>query len=254
MMLALNEFDLAFVVDTTGSMGPLISAARQQMVGMIDALSRASVVDMRLGVVEYRDHPPLDTVIYREHAFTSDLAEAKATISKLKPKGGGGDGPEAVYAGLVAAQRTLSWRTHARRVAVLVGDAPPHGVGARGDAFPYGCPSGETVHSTSAKLEKASIRLYAIGLAPAVAPSFSLMSTLTGGSYFESHAGGEAIQQIAELLKSEFGQLEFDQQVFERWTTRRAPEIEAIAAELTVSPGKVAAAVSRLACRDLLEV
>ena len=34
----LNQLDLAFVVDTTGSMGTLIAAAQDQMIAMIDAL------------------------------------------------------------------------------------------------------------------------------------------------------------------------------------------------------------------------
>jgi hypothetical protein len=62
-MAQLNEFDLAFVVDTTGSMGGLIAAAQRQMTEMIDALATAAAVDMRLGIVEYRDHPPQDSLI-----------------------------------------------------------------------------------------------------------------------------------------------------------------------------------------------
>ena len=152
-MAQINEFDLAFVVDTTGSMGGLITAAQRQMTEMIDALASAAAVEMRLGIVEYRDHPPQDTLISRAYPFTADLRAAKKTLNALRAQGGG-DEPEAVFAGLVAAQSELAWRPHARRVAVLVGDAPPHGLGRRGDSFPHGCPSGETIHSTAAKLEE----------------------------------------------------------------------------------------------------
>ena len=252
-MAQINEFDLAFVVDTTGSMGPLIAAAQRQMTEMIDTLARAAAADMRLGVVEYRDHPPQDSLISRAYPFTSDLRAAKHTLNRLAADGGG-DAPEAVFAGLVAASQELAWRAHARRVAVLVGDAPPHGVGFRGDAFAGGCPSGETIHSTSAKLEDRNIRLYAIGLTGAVNDSFGLLSTLTGGRLFSAGQGHAAIEQLQKLLKEEFGQLDFDRQVHGAWTNLPEPTIETIAEQLAAPPMRVAAAVSRLSCRDLLTV
>ena len=251
-MADINQLDLAFVVDTTGSMQPLINAAQRQMVDMIEALTRAAEVDMRLGIVEYRDHPPEDTLVFRVFPFTGDLKGAKKTINALQA-GGGGDLPEAVFAGLVAAAN-LAWRKHARRIAVLVGDAPPHGVGCQGDAFRHGCPSGETIHSTSAKLEGASIRLYAIGLTPIVQESFGLLSSLTGGKLFTAAQENAAIQQLAGMLQEEFGQLRFDQQVYESWRTTREPNVEGVAAGLGAPPAKVAAAVSRLFCRDLLKL
>lgn len=250
-MAQLNEFDLAFVVDTTGSMGGLIAAAQQQMTGMIDALASAAAVEMRLGIVEYRDHPPQDTLISRAYPFTSDLPAAKKTLAKLKAEGGG-DAPEAVFAGLVTARDKLAWREHARRVAVLVGDAPPHGVGGRGDGFPRGCPSGETIHSTSGKLEAKSIRLYAIGLTGEVTDSFGQLSTLTGGKLFPVGQVSAAIEQLRKLLTDEFGQLDFDRQVHGVWTAATDPSIERVAERLAVPPVRVAAAVSRLSSRNLL--
>src|SRR5262249_44155840 len=155
---------------------------------------------------------------------------------------GGGDGPEAVFAGLVAASHELRWRPHARRVAVLVGDAPPHGVGCGGDGFPRGCPSGETIHSTSAKLEGGNIRLYAIGLTAEVTQSFGLLASLTGGKLFASGQGDAAIGQLQSLLCEEFGQLDFDKRVFDHWTKTPAPAVECIAEVLATTPAQVAAA------------
>lgn len=40
----------------------------------------------------------------------------------------GGDGPEAVTAALKAALE-LTWRPTSSRMAVLIADAPPHGIG-----------------------------------------------------------------------------------------------------------------------------
>ncbi|HEU5370741.1 MAG TPA: VWA domain-containing protein, partial [Ktedonobacterales bacterium] len=116
-MAEINALDLAFIVDTTGSMGGLIRAAQQQMITMINALAHATEVDMRLGVVEYRDHPPQDTLVFRAHDFTSDLDQAQKSINQLKAEGGG-DTPESVLDGVLAACQKLSWHPHARRIAV----------------------------------------------------------------------------------------------------------------------------------------
>ena len=134
-MAPINHFDFAFIVDTTGSMGGLIKAAQKQMVEMIDTLSKESEIDTRFGVVEYRDHPPQDNMIFRAYDLTDNLKKARKAISGLRAAGGG-DAPEAVFAGIVGAINELSWRPHSRRISLLVGDAPPHGVGYRGDGFP----------------------------------------------------------------------------------------------------------------------
>lgn len=60
----INAVDLAFVVDTTGSMGGLIAAAQNQMITMLEELTRAANITLWLGVVEYRDHPPQDNMLY----------------------------------------------------------------------------------------------------------------------------------------------------------------------------------------------
>jgi Mg-chelatase subunit ChlD len=250
----INEFDLAFVVDTTGSMGGLIDAARKQMVEMIDGLTRAADVAMRLAVVEYRDHPPQDRLLTRRHDFAADLKAVHRTLTGLRADGGG-DGPEAVLDGLNAAAEALSWRPHARRVAVLVGDAPPHGVGAHGDSFRGGCPCGETVESTAARAERNAVTVYALSLTPYATDSFRRLSELTGGRCYEPGQGRQAIQKLCEVLSAEFGQLDFDRdvfEVFETWGEEFEPTADVIATRLERTPRDVAAAVCRLQARGLI--
>ena len=55
---------------------------------------------------------------------------------------GGGDGPEGVTAGMKAALE-LDWRQNAAKMAVLIADAPCHGIGEYGDGFPDRSPDGE---------------------------------------------------------------------------------------------------------------
>lgn len=221
----IDAVDLAFVVDTTGSMGGLIAAAQRQMVRMTESASRAAAVRLRLGVVEYRDHPPQDRLVYRVHPMTADLAQAQATINRLRADGGG-DGPEAVLDGVLAACQELAWRPHARRIAVLVGDAPPHGVGAPGDGFRDGCPCGQTVETVTAAAEEARVTLYALGLTP--------------------------VARLEDILRREFGDLDLDRKVLAAHRADPARTIDDIAGQLETVPGAVAASMTRLGARRLL--
>src|SRR5947209_20193430 len=125
----LSQVDLAFIVDTTGSMGSFINEARRRVAAVLRAALEAAplTIDLRVAVVEYRDHPPQDqTFVARAHAFAADLRQVQKTIAALQPAGGG-DAPEAVFDGLVAACRDLEWPAHRCRLALRIGDAPPPG-------------------------------------------------------------------------------------------------------------------------------
>ena len=102
-MPAINEFDLAFIIDTTGSMGSFIDHACREMRTTLDALAKVSGVNMKVGIVEYRDHPPQDrTFVTKVHQFTKDSKVTQDRIQRLRADGGG-DAPEAVLDGVVAA-------------------------------------------------------------------------------------------------------------------------------------------------------
>lgn len=249
----INAVDLAFVVDTTGSMGNLIATARQQMVAMLRELTQAADINLWLGVVEYRDHPPQDTMVYKVHAFTDNLAVAQKTIMRLKANGGG-DAPEAVLDGIAAACHELAWWKHSRRLIVLVGDAPPHGLGARDDTFAQGCPCGETIASVTRLAEETRATIHALGLTPAVTSSFREISALTGGQFFSVQQAEKAIEHLAALLKMEFADIDLDRRVLA--LHRDSPElpIEEMAERLAISRHAVSTSLVRLLSRDLIEV
>ncbi len=252
----LNQVDLAFIVDTTGSMGPFIDLARRQMIATLQALTDdASLpVELQAGLVQYRDHPPQDrSFVYRVHKFDSRLKRFQKTINKLKPDGGG-DAPEAVYDGLKAACDKLAWRPHSRRIGVLVGDAPPHGYHSdSGDGFPDGCPCGMTADSTTALFEENGITLYALGLTRGVRPSFSHLACFTGGDYFDATQRDKVIEVLKTVLVAEFKNLAFDQRVLEVCKANAQWSSDAVAAELESGRGKVAASLSRLGRRGLIK-
>jgi Mg-chelatase subunit ChlD len=249
----IQAVDLAFVVDTTGSMGRLIAVAQEQMITMLRELTRAADIHLCLGIVEYRDHPPQDRMVSRVYAFTEDLQAAERVIKELQADGGG-DGPEAVLDGITAACRELAWWRYARRLMVLVGDAPPHGVGTHGDAFSQGCPCGETIASVTRLAEEQRITIHSLGLTPAVSESFGEISYLTGGQFFSASQANQAIEHLASVLKMEFAALDLDRRVLALY--RAAPEasVDELAQRLEISRSTAATSLVRLLSRELIEV
>jgi len=115
--------DLVYVVDTTGSMGDDIDAAKAQMRATLADLTRRNP-DRRIGLVAYRDRgdPYVARVVL---ALDVDEWRIQAGIDSLRT-GGGGDLREHVYAGLDLALHEQPWRPGASHHIVLIGDAPPH--------------------------------------------------------------------------------------------------------------------------------
>lgn len=251
-MEEINEVDLAEVIDTTGSMGNFISAAKRHLVSVLTSLSQAADINLRVGLVEYRDHPPQDTTLTRVYPFTAGLPRMQAHITALEASGGG-DSPEAVYDGIADACRKLEWRKHARRLLVLVGDAPPHGTGFPDDRFPHGCPCGETIESIAALCEESGVTLYALGLTPHVEASFKKLATMTGGAYYSASHVGTAIEQMVKLLAVEFANLELDRKVYAAAQENADVSIETLAEQLGQPRATISASWVRLCSRGLLK-
>lgn len=248
----INEVDLAEVIDTTGSMGPFIEAAKRHLVSGLTTLSQAADINLRVGLVEYRDHSPQDTILTRVYTFTADLSKMQTHINARSAEGGG-DSAEAVYDGIADACRKLEWRQHARRLLVLVGDAPPHGVGFPSDAFPRGCPCGETIESIAALCEETNVTLYALGLTPYVEASFKKLATMTGGAYYHASNANLAIEQMGKLLSAEFGNLELDRKVYMAAQEDGDISVETLAERLGQPRTVISASWVRLCSRGLLK-
>ena len=118
-----SGLDVVFVIDATGSMDWVIAEVRRRVVDIADA-TRTLVPLTRFGVVAYRDHDDPEFVV-RQQTLTFSLAKLARFIDTLEARGGG-SWQEAVYAGLDAAVNRAGWRPGAKRVVLLIGDAPPH--------------------------------------------------------------------------------------------------------------------------------
>lgn len=162
-----KALDLVFVLDTTGSMGPYITAAKNSITAIAARLTQAESYDVRFGLVAYRDHPPQDTsYVIQAFALTDSLEVHHEQLCSLSAAGGG-DGPEAVAAGLKASLES-EWREDATKVVVLIADAPPHGLGEPGDGFPDGDPDGVDPLRVLDAMSARGITVYCVGCQPAL--------------------------------------------------------------------------------------
>lgn len=119
-----SRLDVAFVLDTTGSMGDEISYLKSEFQAIADTLSsRYPQVSIRYGLVVYRDEQ--DAYVTRAYDFVSDANTFRSYLQQQSANGGG-DYPEAMERGLHDGVG-LSWRPgNTARLLFLVADAPTH--------------------------------------------------------------------------------------------------------------------------------
>ncbi|XP_045198133.2 uncharacterized protein LOC123552487 [Mercenaria mercenaria] len=220
--LAVSEnkiLDLAFIMDTTGSMGSYIQSARQNIRTLVDEIAVNSSTDLRVALIEYRDHPPQDsTFVTRTHDFTSSVKTMKKWLKKAQARGGG-DGPEAVAEGLYDVATKLSWRPEATKISVLISDAPPHGLVPWKDrSFPNGSPNGHDPVLIARDLTKREITLYTVGCEPAIneyKDFFMMLAFLTGGQYIPLSDPKSLIDAIIGGAQEEMSLQKFSKDVEE---------------------------------------
>ncbi|XP_071111405.1 uncharacterized protein [Haliotis cracherodii] len=213
----MSLLDLAFVMDCTSSMGSYIESARTNIRRIIDQISSTGGRSVKFALVEYRDHAPQDhTFVTQQHDFTFDVTVMKSWLSVCSARGGG-DTPEAVVDGLQALLN-FSWRRSATKIAVLIADAPPHGLGMEGDGFPLGCPLRHDPFKVTNNLASREITLYVVGCEPSISPYkdfFTGLAYITGGQYVPLASannlatiivcGAEEEMSLESLMKTEVG-------------------------------------------------
>ncbi|KIS71189.1 uncharacterized protein UMAG_11280 [Mycosarcoma maydis] len=166
-----RTMDLVFIMDATGSMGSYINSATKNIETICENIIHSEQLSgpgaLRIGLIAYRDHPPQDhTYIVKNFGFHNKVEKVKEALKTLYASGGG-DGPEAVTAAMKAAL-DLDWRPHATKLAVLIADAPPHGIGEYGDGFQEGSPDGHDPLRLARQYAKAGIPLFMIACEPAL--------------------------------------------------------------------------------------
>lgn len=123
---AARDLDVAFVLDTTGSMAQEIREAKERIQQLALALQATRPgARVRFGTVAYRDRQ--DEYLTRVSPLSADVQQSFDFLAALRAEGGG-DAPEDVLAALGVALGELDWNLDeaADRQVVLIGDAPPH--------------------------------------------------------------------------------------------------------------------------------
>ena len=122
--LQLRQLEVTFVVDATGSMTEVVDWIKNDVLKMATAFGLISM-EPRVGVVFFKDFG--DTFTVAKFKMTGSAKSLAKSIQGISARGGA-DLPEAVYEGLKVALTQQRWSTSsfAKRVVILVGDAPPH--------------------------------------------------------------------------------------------------------------------------------
>jgi Ca2+-binding RTX toxin-like protein len=234
--------DIAFVIDTTGSMGDDIAAVKASASDIIDAIFDIdrNLLDSQVSVVGYNDPATNTFLSFTEQTKVEERKVAAINAINSIRVGGGGDFPEAVNAGLI---RALSggagqWRSNAdvRRI-ILFGDAPPKdtalrsqvlslaanvGVGVSGSASAALSIAGEI--ETSDVAEGLTVTRFAldttdevtndpisvpveiftvlIGSDPTTRADFQGLADATGGQAFNAANASEVVAALLEAIET----------------------------------------------------
>ena len=113
--------DVVFCIDATGSMGWVIDEVKIRIED-ITRFVRSLVPIARFGIVAYRDRNDPE-FLTRVQPLTYSTVKLQRFLTALKADGGG-DWFEAIDSGLADAITLSGWRIGARRVIILIGDAP----------------------------------------------------------------------------------------------------------------------------------
>lgn len=116
--------EVAFVLDTTGSMGGLLESAKQKIWSIASRMASGKPTPrIRVGLVAYRDNG--DSYVTQKFDLTEDLDAVYANLRTFQADGGG-DTPEHVGKGLADAVSGMKWSQGKKvsKMIFVVGDAP----------------------------------------------------------------------------------------------------------------------------------
>jgi Mg-chelatase subunit ChlD/Arc/MetJ family transcription regulator len=121
-----HSIEALFVLDTTGSMGGLIDAAKQKIWAIANTLAMSETApEIKIGVMGFRDKQ--DAYVTKKIVMTDDIDHVFHNLMEFQADGGG-DTPESVNQALHEAITEYDWSSDPKtyRVIFLFGDAPPH--------------------------------------------------------------------------------------------------------------------------------
>jgi Mg-chelatase subunit ChlD len=133
------QVEVVFCLDTTGSMGGLIDAAKQKIWTIANQIASGKPTPrLKVGLVAYRDRG--DQYVTRIFDLTDDLDAVYGHLMEFRADGGG-DLPESVNQALYESVTKINWSADKQtlKIIFLVGDAPPHLDYAHDVPYPETC-------------------------------------------------------------------------------------------------------------------
>ena len=188
-----NQIEVAFVLDTTGSMSGLIQAAKDNIWSIASSMASAeSAPIVKMGLVAYRDRG--DEYVTKVSDLSDDLDTNYGELMQYRAAGGG-DAPESVNKALYDAVTKMSWSQaeNSYKVIFLVGDAPPK--------MNY---KDELQYPEIVELAKSKgiiINTIQCGQQSGTKASWKDIATLSQGSYFQVEQSGGAVAVITPFDK-----------------------------------------------------
>ncbi|KAL4484491.1 hypothetical protein ABPG74_019668 [Tetrahymena malaccensis] len=157
--------DICFTIDTTGSMGWVMSQVSQTVTQIVKKFEGKA--DIKYSIVSYRDHPPEDdTYVYQIDSQLTDKVTILKVLSSMSANGGGDD-PEAVMDGLFRTITEINWRENSQKFIFHICDSPPHGkqfgTESKNPAWTEkGCPCGVNEYNIALLLNQKKIFYYLV--------------------------------------------------------------------------------------------
>jgi PKD repeat protein len=224
---AIKKGDIVFNFDLTGSMGGDIAAMKADANTIMTQIA-ASGIDAAFGVVSFVDYPHhYNSCGYEEYygtgsdyawkidqPITTDFSTVNSVINGLSLFSGY-DTPQDYSRALYETQ-FLNWRTGARKIVVIMGDAAVHDCDFYAPVSFGGDPGRDEVLGTAddldfqtvvAELAAAGIQVVSINSSPGdsyAVKSFTYMATETNGRYFEASESSEIPAAIIALIGEVF--------------------------------------------------
>jgi Mg-chelatase subunit ChlD len=255
--MKLRQLDVIFVIDTTGSMQPSINEVQKRLKAFAQELAGADIrPDVAFAIVAYRDHPPEDpSYVTQVYPLTDSVVKAQHNVDGLKADGGG-DGPEAVLDALNDALNAVVAREHAHRVIILVGDAPPHGMGVPSDRWGKACPCGLSADKITGQARASYVAIHAVGVREDgnMIKCFQRLAEDAGGLFVRLSQIDTLIPRILELLRVELGKMAADSDVYDIWATSDDRSPAALAAAVGRPVAEIEESLNRLRAKGVLDL
>ena len=178
------DVDLLYIMDITGSMEGYVNETKN---GLIDIMNKIisncnEIININLGFIGYKDIAEIIAKDYTDENFTKDYLVILDKINKIKVGGGDDTAEDIAFAFERALDKDKKWRENSIKFAILICDAPCHGIKYHDkdllDDYPKGVPGRENIEILVNKLCDKNISLCCVKLSEETNIMFSIFEKI----------------------------------------------------------------------------